>query len=116
MGAAILVLAGLFPKLGAIISIMPLSVLGGAAVIMFASIVLSGIQLITREPLDARNTTIVAVALGVGYGLSITTSVHEQMPVWLTYLFGGAGIVPAALIAIILNIVLPKKKQQESTE
>lgn len=115
-GAGILVLAGLFPKLGAVISIMPQSVLGGAALIMFASIVLSGIQLITKEPMDARNTTIVAVALGVGYGLSVTTSVHAEMPVWLTYLFGGAGIVPAALIAILLNIILPNKKQEEATK
>lgn len=115
-GAGILVLAGLFPKLGAVISIMPQSVLGGAALIMFASIVLSGIQLITKEPMDARNTTIVAVALGVGYGLSVTTSVHAAMPVWLTYLFGGAGIVPAALIAILLNIILPNKKQEEATK
>ena len=115
-GAGILVLAGLFPKLGAVISIMPQSVLGGAAIIMFASIVLSGIQLITKEPLDARNTTIVAVALGVGYGLSVTTSIHASMPVWLTYLFGGAGIVAAALIAILLNIILPQKKQEEATK
>ena len=49
-GAIFLILCGLCPKLGALISIMPQSVLGGAAVIMFASIVVSGIQLITREP------------------------------------------------------------------
>ena len=111
MGAGILVLAGLFPKIGAIISIMPQPVLGGAAVIMFASIVISGINLITTEPLDGRNATIVAVALGLGYGLGSTTAVQSFMPTWMTYIFGGSGIVLAALLAILLNIVLPKDKK-----
>ena len=62
-GAVFLILCGLFPKLGAIISIMPQSVLGGAAVMMFSSIIVSGIQLITREALTPRNLTIVSVAL-----------------------------------------------------
>ena len=50
-GAVFLILCGLCPKLGALVSIMPQSVLGGAAVMMFSSIVISGIQLITKEPL-----------------------------------------------------------------
>ena len=66
-GAGVLILCGLFPKLAALISIMPQSVLGGAAVMMFSSIVVSGIQLITKEKLTGRNITIVSVALGLGY-------------------------------------------------
>src|SRR5699024_436008 len=62
-GAVFLVLCGLLPKLAAVVSIMPQSVLGGAAVIMFSSIVISGIQLITKDPLTGRNMTIVSVAL-----------------------------------------------------
>lgn len=108
MGAIILVLSGLFPKIGAIISIMPQPVLGGAAVIMFANIVISGIQLLTKEPLTGRNATIVAVALGLGYGIGSTTAVQGFMPTWMTYIFGGSGIVPAAVLAILLNIVIPK--------
>ena len=114
MGAIILVLAGLFPKIGAVISIMPQPVLGGAAVIMFASIVISGINLITTEPLDGRNATIVAVALGLGYGIGSTAAVQAFMPTWMSYIFGGSGIVPAALLAILLNIVLPKDKKARS--
>ena len=114
MGAWILVLAGLFPKIGAIISIMPQPVLGGAAVFMFASIVISGINLITKEGLDGRNATIVAIALGLGYGLGSTGAVQGFMPQWLKYIFGGSGIVPAAIIAIVLNIVLPRDKMPEA--
>ena len=67
IGGIFLIACGLFPKLAALISIMPQSVLGGAAVMMFSSIVISGIQLITKWPLSPRNVTIVSVALGVGY-------------------------------------------------
>ena len=110
-GAVFLILCGLFPKLAALISIMPQSVLGGAAVIMFSSIVMSRIQLITREPLDSRNMSIVSVALGVGYGLGANSAVLAGLPEFVNLIFGGSGIVPAAFVAIILNICLPKKTQ-----
>lgn len=112
IGAGILIAAGLFPKIGAVISIMPQPVLGGAAVMMFANIVISGINLLTKEPLDGRNATIVAIALGLGYGMGSTTAVQAHFPTWMTYVFGGSGIVPAAMLAIILNIVLPKDKKE----
>ncbi|MGF0033048.1 uracil-xanthine permease family protein [Bariatricus sp. SGI.154] len=107
-GAVFLILCGLFPKLAALISIMPQSVLGGAAVMMFSSIVVSGIQLITKEPMTARNITIVSVALGLGYGIGSNSGVLAQLPNTIQLIFGGSGIVPAALVAMILNIVLPK--------
>lgn len=109
-GAVFLILCGLFPKLAAVVSIMPQSVLGGAAVIMFSSIVMSGIQLITREPLTARSMTIVSVALGLGYGLGANAAVLAGLPQAVQLVFGGSGIVPAAFVAIVLNILLPKEK------
>ena len=107
-GAVFLILCGLIPKLGALVSIMPQSVLGGAAVMMFSSIVVSGIQLITKEKLTTRNLTIVAVALGVGYGMGANPGILAHAPAAIKLIFGGSGIVPAALVAIILNIVLPQ--------
>ena len=91
-----------------LISIMPQSVLGGAAVIMFASIVVSGIQLITRDPLTSRNLSIVSVALGLGYGIGANPAVLAGAPEMVSLIFGGSGIVAAAAVAILLNIVLPK--------
>ncbi len=114
MGAGILVLAGLFPKIGAIINVMPQPVLGGAAIMMFANIVISGINLITKEPLTGRNATIVAIALGLGFGVGSSTAVQAFMPDWMKYVFGGSGIVPAAVLAILLNILLKKEKKQET--
>ncbi len=109
-GAVFLILCGLFPKLAALISIMPQSVLGGAAVMMFSSIVVSGIQLITKEPMTTRSITIVSVALGLGYGLGANGGVLSGLPQFVQLIFGGSGIVPAAIVAIVLNIVLPKEK------
>lgn len=111
VGAVFLILCGLFPKLAALISIMPQSVLGGAAVMMFSSIVVSGIQLITKDPLDTRSVTIVSVALGLGYGIGSNSGVLSHLPDTIQLIFGGSGIVPAALVAIIFNIVLPKTEK-----
>ena len=116
MGAIFLVLCGFCPKLAAIVQLMPQSVLGGAAVIMFASIVVSGIQLITKDGIGNREVTIVAVSLGLGYGLGATANVLAQMPAFVGYIFGGSGIVPAAIVAIILNIVLKKDPEEKEVE
>ena len=110
-GAIFLVLCGLFPKLAAIIQMMPQSVLGGAAVMMFASIVVSGIQLVTKDGVSNRTVTIVSVALGLGYGLGANTEVLSNLPQFVELIFGGSGIVPAAIIAMILNIAIPKNKE-----
>ena len=110
-GAVFLVFCGLLPKLAALISIMPQSVLGGAAVMMFSSIVISGIQLITKEPLTARNITIVSTALGLGYGIGANGAVIAGLPEAVQLIFGGSGIVPVAILAIVLNIVIPREKE-----
>ncbi len=111
-GAVFLIFCGLFPKLAALVSIMPQSVLGGAAVMMFSSIVVSGIQLITKKPMTARNITIVSVALGLGYGIGANSSVLVHLPQAVQLIFGGSGIVPAALVAIVLNVALPGEKAE----
>ena len=112
-GGIFLIACGLFPKLAALISIMPQSVLGGAAVMMFSSIVVSGIQLITKWPVTPRNVTIVSVALGLGYGIGANSAILAHLPSAISLIFGGSGIVPAALFAIILNIILPPDEKSE---
>lgn len=111
IGAVFLIICGLFPKVGALVSIMPQSVLGGAAVMMFSSIVVSGIQLITRNQMTTRSVSIVSVALGLGYGIGANMNVLKQLPQTVQLIFGGSGIVPAALVAIIMNILLPKEEK-----
>lgn len=116
VGAVFLVLCGLSPKLAAIISIMPQSVLGGAAVMMFSTIAISGIQLITKFGVTSRIITIVSVALGVGYGLGATANATAGLGTYLNLVFGGSGIVPAALFAILLNVIIPKGQEDLAAE
>ena len=114
IGGGFLIACGLFPKLAAIISIMLDSVLGGAAVMMFSSIVVSGIQLVTKNPVTARSVTILSVALGLGYGLGANTTILQHMPDQIQLIFGGSGIVPAAVVAILLNVILPAEKEHKA--
>ena len=116
VGAIFLVLCGLSPKLAAVISIMPQSVLGGAAVMMFSSIAISGIQLITKYGITPRIITIVSVALGVGYGLGATSGAIAGLGTNINLVFGGSGIVPAALLAIVLNVCIPRGKEDLAAE
>lgn len=113
LGAVFLILCGFFPKLAALIRMMPQSVLGGAAVMMFASIVVSGMKLVTQDGVDNRVVTIVSVAIGLGYGLGANSSVLQFMPQAVQLIFGGSGIVPAALVAIVLNVVIPKEEKEK---
>ena len=114
IGGIFLIACGLFPKVGALISIMPQSVLGGAAVMMFSSIVVSGIQLITKNPMTTRNISVISVALGLGYGIGANTAILSGLPQSIQLIFGGSGIVPAAVVTIFLNIVLPKEKENKA--
>ena len=82
---------------------------------MFSSIIVSGIQLITKEPLDARRLSIVSVALGVGYGMGVSPAILAHTPQAVQLMFGESGIVPAAFVAILLNIILPKNKVEEAS-
>lgn len=112
-GGIFLILCGLFPKLAAVVNIMPQSVLGGAAVMMFASIVVSGVQLITKEKVTNKTVTVVAVALGLGYGIGANSAILANLPGWVGYIFGGSGIVPAAIVAMLLNICIPEGQGAE---
>lgn len=109
-GAVFLVICGFLPKLVALISIMPQSVLGGASAMLFASISVSGMQIISKSRFTSRSFTIVAVALGVGYAMGANSAVLAGLPSFVSLIFGGSGVVPAAIVATILNLILPKEQ------
>ena len=110
-GAVFLLLCGFIPKLSAIFSAMPQSVLGGAAVIMFAMILVSGMQSLQREKLNGRNGMIVALALGLGVGIGMVPSALDQMPAWVGQIFAQNGIIMTFVIATVMNLILPKDKE-----
>lgn len=109
-GAVFLILCGFIPKLSAIFSVMPQSVLGGAAVIMFAMILVSGMQSLQRERIDGRNGMIVALALGLGVGLGMVPAALDQCPEWVGQIFAQNGIIMTFVIATVANLVLPQDK------
>lgn len=113
IGALFLILAGFLPKLSAILSVMPQSVLGGAAVIMFAMIFVSGLQSLFRENLNGRNGLIVALAIGIGVGIGNVPEALDQLPSFVGNIFAQNGIIMTFVIATVLNLVLPKEKNNE---
>jgi xanthine permease len=113
VGAVFLVLAVLIPKLGALISTLPQSVIGGASIIIFSQITLTGIDILTQEPLTDRSKVIIGLSLVFGMGLSSVPAAMEHFPEFIKLIFGGSGIVIACIVAIILNILIPEDKKDE---
>ena len=107
----VLVLMGLFPKLGGIIAAMPESVIGGAAIIMFGMIVAAGIKLISRAEMDQRNLLILGLSLSFGIGMSLLPDFVKNIPdfgISLKLLLT-TGLIPAGLLAFALNAIMAKK-------
>lgn len=113
-GAIFLIAAGLFPKLAAVCAAMPASVLGGAVVMVFAMILISGMKMVTRNGLNGRDTAILAVAIGVGIGMGTVPAALEQLPYAVRFVLDDS-VICSALIAIVLNAVLPKEANASGT-
>ena len=107
----ILILLGLFPKLGGIIAAMPESVIGGAAIIMFGLITSAGIKLIAREKMTQRTLLILGLSLSFGIGMSLLPDFVKNIPdfgISLKLLLT-TGLIPAGILAFILNATMSKK-------
>lgn len=110
LGSLILIAAGLIPKFGALISTLPQAVIGGASIIIFSQISLTGIEILTSQPLDSRAKIIVGLSLVFGLGLNQVPAATEAFPDFFKLVFGGSPIVIACLVSVILNILIPEKK------
>lgn len=115
VGAMFLVVGAFLPKIGAFFTIIPASVIGGSLVMVFAMITISGINLITKEPLAGKNAIILSVSLGLGYGLGNVPGALANFPEAVKLIFGGSGIVVSGAIAVILNIVLPNDSKETAS-
>lgn len=105
---SMLILAGLVPKFGAIMTTIPFPVLGGATITVFAAITMSGIELITEQPMNYRNTMIVGISLAVAVGLTNVPNAVAFLPKAIYDVVTGSPIVLGFLLSFILNIVIPK--------
>ena len=105
--------AGLFPKFSALLTTIPQCVLGGATISVFASIAMTGIKLVMTEDMNYRNTSIVGLAVALGMGVTQTGAL-STFPAWVMTIFGKSPTVIATLVAIILNIVLPRAAEKKA--
>ena len=112
-GAILLVLAGLVPKVGAAVNTIPIQVLGGGVIVMFGMVAAAGVNMLSEVNWDRRNMMIFALSLSIGLGL-------QQVPDAMAFLGGTmkilmtSGLLPAAVIAIVLNLVLPEEIGNDS--
>lgn len=106
-----LLLAGISPKFAALLTTIPQCVLGGATITVFSSIAMTGMKLIASQDLTARNTTIVGLSAALGVGISQAADALAQFPEAVTTIFGKSPVVIATLLAVFLNLVLPREDQ-----
>lgn len=107
--AVILLAAGLIPKFSALLTTIPQCVLGGATVSVFASIAMTGMKLVMSEEMTYRNSSIVGLAAALGMGISQATAALSTFPNWVVTIFGRSPVVVATIVAVLLNIILPRE-------
>ena len=108
IACAFILVAGLVPKFGALMTTVPYPVLGGATISVFAMITMTGMRLITQGEMTTRNLTIVGLAVALGVGLTGNKAAMEQFPQWFKMVFGASPVVIATTIVFFLNILMPK--------
>ena len=108
--ALVFALAGVLPQLSAVLTAIPQPVIGGATVGVFGTITMNGIRMFTRDGLTQRVATIVgtSVVFGLGIWMSSGCLGGAGMPTWVTTVIGSNAITPCAIMAIILNMLLPQ--------
>ncbi|MFD1343739.1 uracil-xanthine permease family protein [Litorisediminicola beolgyonensis] len=115
IGAVFLILCGLVPKVGAAISTVPIEVLGGGVIVMFGMVVAAGVSMLSDVSWTRRNMVIFAISLSLGLGLQLEPGALQYVPGTLKVLLT-SGILPAAFLAIVLNLLLPEDLPGEATE
>ena len=104
----IMVICGLIPKIGAVISSMPLPVLGGGVIVMFGMVAAAGMNMLSTVKMSRRNMIIISVSLAVGLGLNLVPSAVQYLPgIWKT--LATSAVAPTALLAVTLNLILPQE-------
>lgn len=114
IGAIFLIVAGLIPKVGAIINTIPINVLGGGVIVMFGMVAAAGVNMLSEVNWTRRNMVIFATALSVGLGLQLVPEALQHVGGNLKILLT-SGLLPAAVIAIVLNLVIPDYEEQDAS-
>jgi xanthine permease XanP len=108
--SAMLVLAGVIPAVGNALSLIPQPVLGGATLIMFASIAVAGIRILASEPFTRKRIFIISLSLGLGFGVTLVPEALHPLPQALQHVFGSA-ITTGGLVAIVATLLIPEGRE-----
>ena len=114
-GAIFLIVCGLIPKVGGVIRTVPIEVLGGGVIVMFGMVVAAGVSMLSDVDWNRRNMVIFAISLSIGLGLQFEPDAVQYLPETSRILMT-SGLLPAAFLAITLNLILPEELSAESTE
>ncbi|WP_303791247.1 uracil-xanthine permease family protein [Anaerotruncus colihominis] len=110
--AGVLLVAGFVPKFASLLTTIPQCVIGGATISVFATITMTGIRMITSAKLTQRNVAIVGLSVALGVGVTTVEGCLSGFPSWVATVFGSSSVVVATLMAIFLNLILPKESGQ----
>lgn len=108
LGALFLILCGLLPKIGAVITTVPIEVLGGGVIVMFGMVASSALAMLSSVAWNQRNMLVAGTALSVALGLQLEPEALGHLPETARILLS-SGVMPVAVIALVLNLVLPKE-------
>ena len=115
IGAIFLIAAGLVPKVGAIIASVPIEVLGGGVIVMFGMVAAAGVNMLAEVNWNRRNMMIFAISLSVGLGLQLVPGALQHLDGTAKVLLT-SGLLPAAFLAIILNLILPEEAANDGQQ
>lgn len=111
MGALLMLLSGFVPAIGVVLTSIPQAVLGGCTIMMFGSILFAGFGMVARCGFTNRNMILVSMSLSVGLGFTQATGMFKVFPQMVQTVFGDNCVAVVFLLAIILNLILPKDKK-----
>ncbi|POZ88072.1 MULTISPECIES: uracil-xanthine permease family protein [Petrotoga] len=113
--ALVLILLGIFPKIGALVSVMPKPVLGGATIALFGMVAMAGMRIAVKDGLNDKKMFILAFSLALGLGVTFRPDIVNQLPEWMSVIFS-SNITVGFLTAFILNLIIPEPKKMNQNK
>ena len=115
LASGILLVAGLMPKFASLLTTIPQSVIGGATISVFATITMTGIRMITEGGFTPRKSSVVGLSVALGVGITQVSGCLSGagFPGWVNTVFGSSSVVVATIMAIVLNLIIPKEEEAQ---
>ena len=110
----LVIIAGLLPKISAVLTTIPQAVLGGATISVFATISMTGVKMVSGAGLNPRNIGVVGIALAIGEGIVRVPGSLTGFPQMIIDVFGTSATSTTTLIAVVLNLILPQVIENNS--